>query len=174
MTSLAHRVRLILTLLAALSLGLAACSPVALHAWWSESRARAQGFAPARLSLAHGGQLAYREAGHGPTLLLIHGFGGNGLLHWRRSMSELVEQYHVVTPDLLGFGDSHAPGPLTLDAQVDALIALIEARQLGEVRVAGISYGGFVALELARRLPLSVRRVVLINSPGPIYQAADL
>lgn len=174
MTSLAHRVRLILTLLAALSLGLAACSPVALHAWWSESRARAQGFAPARLSLAHGGQLAYREAGHGPTLLLIHGFGGNGLLHWRRTMSELVEQYHVVTPDLLGFGDSHAPGPLTLDAQVDALIALIEARRLGEVRVAGISYGGFVALELARRLPLSVRRVVLINSPGPIYQPADL
>lgn len=174
MTPIAPRVRLLFFLLTALLLGLAACSPVTLHAWWSESSVRAQGFAPASLSLPDGGQLAYREAGQGPTLLLIHGFGGNGLLHWRRTMSELVGQYHVVTPDLLGFGDSHAPGPLTLDAQVDALIALIQTRRLGEVRVAGISYGGFIALELARRLPQNVRRVVVINSPGPIYQASDL
>ena len=71
--------RLILTLLAALSLGLAACSPVALYAWWSESRARAQGLPWFGSVWPMAASWLYREAGHGPTPLLIHGFGGNGL-----------------------------------------------------------------------------------------------
>lgn len=175
MIAVLRRLRLPMALFFGVWFALAACSPVTLHAWWSESTVRAQGFAPGLLSLPAGGQLAYREAGQGPALLLLHGFGGNGLLHWRRTMSDLVKQYHVVTPDLLGFGDSSAgAGPLSLDAQVDALIALIQARQLREVRVVGISYGGFIALELARRLPATVSRVVIINSPGPIYQTEDL
>lgn len=169
-----RRLRLPLAILLLVLLSLAACSPITLHAWWSASTSRAQGFVSSQLPLGEGGQLAFREGGQGDVVLLIHGFGGNGLLHWRMVMGDLVTDHRVLAPDLLGFGDSHSPRPPSLDAQADALEALLRTRRIERVSVVGISYGGFLALELARRLPQQVSRAVIINSPGPVYHDQDL
>ena len=59
-----------------------------------------RGFGPARIHLRHGGD--------GPPLLLLH---GNPLTHvsWHKIATELAERFHVVAPDLRGYGDSVGP-----------------------------------------------------------------
>ena len=72
-----------------LVLMLSACSPTRLHALWGATEARWHGFEPAELALPDG-RLAYREGGSGPAVLLIHGFGANGLASWKAPMLDLV------------------------------------------------------------------------------------
>lgn len=56
----------------------------------------------------HGERIAYREAGSGEVLLLIHGMGGSSDT-WGPVLSSLAKSYRVVAPDLLGHGLSAKP-----------------------------------------------------------------
>jgi pimeloyl-ACP methyl ester carboxylesterase len=104
----------------------------------------------ASLTLPGGGKLAYREAGSGPPLILVHGSPGEGR-SWLRVAPRLAPRHRVVMPDLPGYGGSDAvPGSPTertpaLAAAIGALIAAC-----GEpVLLCGHSYGGNVALHAA-------------------------
>jgi pimeloyl-ACP methyl ester carboxylesterase len=56
----------------------------------------------------HGDRVAYREAGAGEALLLIHGMAGSSAT-WRAVLPQLSKKYRVVTPDLFGHGESAKP-----------------------------------------------------------------
>lgn len=114
----------------------------------------------------------YRVAGDGPPLLLVHGFGADGLWCWQHQ-APLSARRRVLIPDLLWFGGSGADRAPSLRAQVDAVGALLDHEGLPRVDVAGISYGGFVAFALAVRRPERVRRLALVASPGPTWRRAD-
>src|SRR2546430_12598012 len=53
-------------------------------------------------------KIHFRHGGSGPPLLLLH---GNPLSHvsWHKMAGKLAERYHVVAPDLRGYGDSVGP-----------------------------------------------------------------
>ncbi|KZE35081.1 alpha/beta fold hydrolase [Crenobacter luteus] len=153
--------------------GLAACSPASLHARWVASAARAEGFEARELALPEG-RLVYHEAGRGEPLMLLHGFGGNGLVTWKGQATALTRQHRVLVPDLLWFGASHARRAPSLDAQADAIAELIESRDLAGVRLVGVSYGGLVAMEVGRRLPGRIAQLVIINAPGAGFGDAEL
>ena len=55
-------------------------------------------------------RIRVRHGGKGPPLLLLH---GNPETHvcWHKVANQLAERYHVVAPDLRGYGDSSAPEP---------------------------------------------------------------
>ena len=154
------------------SLALLCCYPSASGQWLLRGSLWLTGFRSRRLPLPDG-ELAYLEAGSGRSVMLIHGFGGDGPTSWGRVMAVLAKCHHVVVPDLLWFGRSHAVGEPALQAQADALQALILARMPGTVQLVGLSYGGFVALELARRMPDKIERLVIMASPGMAYTADD-
>ncbi|GJN08900.1 hypothetical protein PR202_ga26860 [Eleusine coracana subsp. coracana] len=106
-----------------------------------------------------------------PPLLLIHGFGPRATWQWRCQVGPLSRHFHVIVPDLLGFGGSHCPldGPPPSEAtQAAALTALLDSLPgvAGRrVAVAGTSYGGFVAYWLARAAgPARVGPVVIASS----------
>jgi pimeloyl-ACP methyl ester carboxylesterase len=109
-----------------------------------------------------------------PPLLLVHGFGPMATWQWRRQVGPLSRHFHVIVPDLLGFGASSSsrggsPAAPSESAQAAALAALLEAIPgLGadaRVAVIGTSYGGFVAYALARAAgPGRVGPVVISNS----------
>jgi len=151
----------------------AAFAPVTAYAWWTELLVRAAGFSPKTLALSDG-QLSYRQAGRGPAVLLIHGFGANGVISWRAQMIKLAKTHRVIVPDLLWFGDSQSQRAPTLSAQTDAMQSLIEHLGVTSVALVGVSYGGFVAMELAHRLLQRVSSMVIINSPGTVYRQSDL
>lgn len=102
------------------------------------------------LTLPWGGSLAYREAGSGAPLVLVHGSPGEGR-SWLRVVPRLAERHHVLMPDLPGYGGSDPlpDGASERTSAMGAAIgALIEACG-ASVLLCGHSYGGNVALHAA-------------------------
>jgi haloacetate dehalogenase len=57
-----------------------------------------------------GAIIRVRHGGSGPPLLLLHGYPNNHVL-WHAVAAKLAQRYHVVCPDLRGYGDSSLPEP---------------------------------------------------------------
>ena len=116
-----------------------------------------------RWSEARGVRLRWFEGGSGPTLMLIHGYGG-AASNWTLVAPPLLERYRVIVPDLPGHGGSSAlPGPPErIDPYAERMAAL-----LGEPAVlVGHSLGAVVALRLAVRRPGLVRGLLLAGAAG--------
>lgn len=152
--------------------GLAACDPVHLASKHAHRSAEKDGFQERRIE-AGGASIHAWVGGHGPPVLLIHGFGGSGLWTWKSQMEALVDQHTVVVPDLLWFGDSTSAAQPTLEAETSAMLGLLDALNLEKADIAGISYGGFVTLTLAQDHPERVGRMIIVDSPGPYFTEQD-
>lgn len=157
-----------------LVLWMCGCSAVKTHHKVLEHRAMSAGFSQSTLALGSH-QVHHWVGGEGPTVVLIHGFGGDGLVTWWPQARLLSKTHRVIVPDLLWFGGSDSTASPGLEAQVEAVGALIEHYvPKGElVDVVGISYGGFVALRYGTIAPDRQRRVVIMDSPGPLFSATD-
>lgn len=111
----------------------------------------------------------YVEGGKedGPTLVLLHGFGGSHA-SWLVAARYLTTNFHVVIPDLPGWADSTriAGADYGFAAQAQRLHGFVDALHLGEVAVAGQSMGGAIAGLYAARYPKDVAALILIDSAG--------
>src|SRR5262249_10550319 len=110
----------------------------------------------------------YFEAGSGPPLVLVHGLASSAARDWGRLLGPLARRYHVLAPDLPGFGDSDRPkdADYSIPMQAEAVRAFMKAAGVGRARVAGISMGGWIVCRLAGRYPEMVERLVVIAAPG--------
>jgi 2-hydroxy-6-oxonona-2,4-dienedioate hydrolase len=110
-----------------------------------------------------GGRMRYREAGRGPTLVLVHGLGVSAD-YWFRNGPELAEAgFRVLAPDLPGFGRSAAGGEPAESPvrQAEALIRWAQALALGPAVYVGHSLSCRTVLETAAREPPLVAGMVL-------------
>jgi pimeloyl-ACP methyl ester carboxylesterase len=113
---------------------------------------------------AHGLNIAYERAGHGPPLILVHGAADDSRI-WRPQLEGLADEFTVVAWDEPGSGrSSDLPEDFELVDFADCLAALIEALELGPAHVAGLSWGGTVVLELYRRHPRLVTTLILMDT----------
>ena len=117
---------------------------------------------------ANGVGLHVAEAGAGPLVLLLHGFP-QFWWTWRAQLTALADAgFHVVAPDLRGYGASDKPPRgydlPTLSADVAALV-----RALGEqdAVVVGHDWGGLLGWTTAALHPRSVRRLVVLSMAHP-------
>jgi pimeloyl-ACP methyl ester carboxylesterase len=114
----------------------------------------------------HGQRVAYRDAGRGEVLLLIHGMAGSSST-WRAVLPTLSENYRVIAPDLPGHGESGKPrGDYSLGAFAAWLRDLLNELGIERVTVIGQSLGGGVAMQFAYQHPEYCDRLVLIGSGG--------
>jgi pimeloyl-ACP methyl ester carboxylesterase len=114
----------------------------------------------------HGHRRAYRMAGSGPMLLLLHGVGCNSGT-WLPLMPELVERFTVIAPDLLGHGDSDKPrGDYSLGGYANGMRDLLTLLGVDKATVVGHSFGGGIAMQFAYQFPERTERVALISSGG--------
>lgn len=110
--------------------------------------------------------LAHTVWGDGPPLLLLHGFTGNRDA-WNHLRPLLGPRFQVLAPDLPGHGESPCAPDTTFHGAIEALLALLDARGLERVDVAGYSLGARVALGLCLRAPGRVGRLILESgNPG--------
>ncbi len=102
--------------------------------------------------------------GEHPRTIFLHGLGGDGLHSWDGVWSALGNELPALRYDLRGFGQSidsnHAPFRHT-----DDLLAIMDAIELAQCNVIGVSMGGSIALNFALDHPGRVRNLILI-SPG--------
>jgi pimeloyl-ACP methyl ester carboxylesterase len=113
---------------------------------------------------ALGLEIAYERVGQGPPLIFVHGAGDDGRV-WQPQLDGLSDAFTVIAWDEPGGGrSSDVPSTFGLSDYADCLAALIEALGLGPAHVAGLSWGGTVALELYRRHPGLVATLVLSDT----------
>jgi pimeloyl-ACP methyl ester carboxylesterase len=114
----------------------------------------------------HGDRVAYRDAGHGKVVLLIHGMAGSSAT-WRSVLPQLAKKYRVVAPDLLGHGESAKPrGDYSLGAFAVWLRDFLDELGISRATVVGQSLGGGVAMQFVYQHPDYCERLVLISSGG--------
>jgi pimeloyl-ACP methyl ester carboxylesterase len=113
---------------------------------------------------ANGIEIAYERAGSGPPLVLLHGAAVDGRL-WRPQLAALANELTVIAWDEPGAGrSSDVPAGFGLPDYADCLAALVESVAPGPAHVAGLSWGGTVALELYRRRPELVGTLILVDT----------
>jgi pimeloyl-ACP methyl ester carboxylesterase len=124
-----------------------------------------------RYVMAEGYRIHYLEGGQGKPLLLIHGLGSRAE-DWTPEIPAYIHAgFHVYAIDLLGCGRSPKPNiAYTITEQAEMVHAFLAALHLTDVDVAGWSMGGWVALKLAVLYPADVRRLVLMDSAGLLFQ----
>jgi pimeloyl-ACP methyl ester carboxylesterase len=97
-------------------------------------------------------RIAYQRAGDGPPLVLLHGYVGDGPTTWRRQLEGLGDDLTVVAWDAPGAGrSSDPPESFGTAGYADCLAGLVERLGLDKRHVAGLSFGGALALALQRR-----------------------
>ena len=108
----------------------------------------------------------YREIGAGSPLLLIHGSFSNGAATWAGQMEELRHYHRLIVVDRRGHGQSPAdPRPYTIAGDAGDALEAADRAGAGEIHVVGHSYGGMVALEMARIAPHRIKSLHLIEPP---------
>lgn len=113
---------------------------------------------------ASGLEIAYQRAGDGPPLVFVHGAAVDSRM-WRPQLAALADEFTVVAWDEPGAGrSSDVPADFALADYADCLATLIAALGLGPAHVAGLSWGGTVALELYRHRPELVATLLLVDT----------
>ena len=118
----------------------------------------------------NGARVAYAATGSGETVLLLHATASAGA-QWQALAETLRSDWHVVAPDLYGYGESdpwpgHGPFALAEEAALaEAVLADAGIANAGRrpFHLIGHSYGGAVALRLAMQQPERLLSLVLIE-----------
>jgi pimeloyl-ACP methyl ester carboxylesterase len=114
----------------------------------------------------HGYRRAFRIAGSGPVILLIHGIGDNSTT-WSTVQSKLAQRFTVIAVDLLGHGQSDKPrADYSIAAYANGMRDLLSVLDIERATVVGHSLGGGVAMQFAYQFPQLVERLVLVGAGG--------
>jgi 3-oxoadipate enol-lactonase len=116
------------------------------------------------VSDVNGARFAWREAGAGPVLALLHGLGGSRL-SWEPQLAGLADRHRVVAWDMPGYGASRPlDGAVTFAALADAVIDFLDTIGAEAAHLAGISFGGMIAQYVAARHPSRVLSLSLLST----------
>lgn len=112
--------------------------------------------------------LRYLTAGHGPYVILLHGYTQTSRM-WRPLIPKLATRFTVIAPDLPGIGDSDIPKD-GLDMKTAAIRTHALAKSLGVIKahVVGHDIGLMVAYAYAAQFPAEVEKLVVMDAflPG--------
>ncbi len=113
----------------------------------------------------------YLEGGpkDGETVVLVHGFGADKD-HWSLYAKHLTDRYHVIAPDLPGFGenDLSPDRDYSIKAQTDRLIGFLDALGIDKAHLGGNSMGGYIVLHAALEHPDRLKSLTLLNNAGVV------
>ena len=113
--------------------------------------------------MVHGVNLAVEAVGEGPAILFVHGYPLDRTM-WREQM-EGLDGFRRIAPDLRGMGESDAPDlGYGMNIYAADLAALLDALNVEEVILCGLSMGGYIAFEFLRHWRSRVRGLVLMDT----------
>ena len=124
-------------------------------------------------AIIDGSKIFYREAGSktAPTILLLHGFPTSSHM-FRNLIPALADRYHVVAPDLPGFGFSEAPDrkrfPYTFENLAKVIDRFTQTTGLERYAIYVFDYGAPVGFRLALAHP--ERITAIISQNGNAYE----
>jgi pimeloyl-ACP methyl ester carboxylesterase len=121
-----------------------------------------------RTASAGGLTLQYLTAGHGPAIVLLHGYAETSRM-WRSLIPQLAASFTVIAPDLPGIGDSGIPADgLGMTQSAVRIRELVKGLGFAKAAVVGHDIGLMVAYAYAAQFPLETEKLVLMDAflPG--------
>lgn len=120
----------------------------------------------ARRAQISGVEVDIWEGGVGRDLLLLH--AGDGFDERAQYVADLAERFHVIAPSAPGFGRSGDPPPFmkSVDDLSYFYLDLIEALRLKDLIVLGLSFGGWLAAEIAVKSTAAMSALCLVDTVG--------
>jgi pimeloyl-ACP methyl ester carboxylesterase len=113
-----------------------------------------------------GQKIYYREAGSGPTVILLHGLGADAS-HWTQTIAALSPRHRVIALDQIGFGKSDKP---MINYRVATLVSFLrefyDKAGVDKATLVGNSLGGWTAAAFAIAYPDKVEKLVLVDAAG--------
>jgi len=108
--------------------------------------------------------VAYRRAGRGPALVLLHGFTHDSRV-WRPQLEELSDQFTIIAWDAPGAGQSpDPPETFGISNWAHCLAGLLDAIEIKRAHIIGLSWGGLLAQELYRHHAERILSLVLADT----------
>ena len=116
----------------------------------------------------------YESERQGPTVILIHGFSSSKQV-WFEPGKALSSRFHVIIPDLPGWGAStdNDHSNFDIEAQATRLHEFILALEAENITLIGHSMGGAIAGVYAADQPQRVSRLVLVGALGLSFKGND-
>jgi pimeloyl-ACP methyl ester carboxylesterase len=115
----------------------------------------------------NGARIYVRVGGHGPAVVMLHGYGETGDM-WEPLAAALVGEHTVIVPDLRGMGLSeHVAAGYDKKTQGRDVSAVLDALKVGKVDVVAHDIGNMVAYAFAAEEPDRVTKLVLMDAPLP-------
>jgi pimeloyl-ACP methyl ester carboxylesterase len=121
-----------------------------------------------RSAEVQGTKLHYLTAGHGPALVLLHGYTQTSRM-WRPIIPRLAEKFTVFAPDLPGIGDSDIPANgLDMKSAAATIHSLVKSLGVTKACVVGHDIGLMVAYAYAAQFPTETEKLVEMDAflPG--------
>lgn len=110
-------------------------------------------------------RIAYERAGSGQPLVLLHGYVGDGPTTWRLQIEALADEFEVVAWNAPGVGAStDPPESFGMAGYADCLAGFVAQLGLDRAHIAGLSFGGALALEFSRRHPSIPTTLILASA----------
>ena len=114
-----------------------------------------------------GGTQYVRVGGHGPAIVLLHGFGDSGDM-WEPLAAILVKEHRVIVPDLRGMGlSSHPETGYEKAAQARDLAKILDLLKVEQFQLVTHDIGNMVGYALAAQYPSRVTSWVVMDAPLP-------
>jgi len=113
--------------------------------------------------------IVYLQGGRGESVLLLHGFGADKD-NWNLFSQYLTKKYHVIAPDLPGFGESSKiwSDQYDIPAQVERVHRFVKQIDLKRFHLVGNSMGGLIAGVYAATYPDEILTLGLLDPAGVI------
>jgi len=148
--------------------GVALAALLSVAVLGAASAAGAENAIQSRTAAVDGLKLHYLTAGHGPAVILMHGYTQTSRM-WRPIIPLLAEKFTVIAPDLPGTGDSEIPADgLDMKTAAIRIHGLAKSLSIDKARVVGHDIGLMVAYAYAALFPAEVEKLVVMDAflPG--------
>lgn len=123
------------------------------------------------------GKMHYYEGGSGETIVFLHGIPGSSG-SWIKIAEVLANDFHVIVPDLIGFGSSSKPkSDYYMSAQSNSLYELLVKKDIHDIYLVGHDFGGPVSVTFSKQHPdIRIKKMALMATnlfidtpiPGPM------
>jgi pimeloyl-ACP methyl ester carboxylesterase len=115
----------------------------------------------------NGTELYVRVGGHGPAVVLLHGFGDTGDM-WAPIAAKLVTNHTVIVPDLRGMGlSAHPDTGYTKKNEALDIAGVMDALKVAKAQLVTHDIGNMVGYALAAQYPTRITKWVVIDAPLP-------
>jgi len=113
---------------------------------------------------ANGVEINYESTGNGTPFVLIHGHPFDRTM-WDLQVKAFSPKYHVITPDLRGFGNSSLPDtPTKFEYYATDVLCLLDHLKIESFYLCGLSMGGQVIMEIFRQAPSRIKTMIFADT----------